>query len=114
MAHREFKDPDNRRWDVWDVFPSNVDLPGGHGRRAEGETPGGAQTRFNLPLDLRQGWLAFQSGSEVRRLVPIPPNWETLSDVALGRLVLSASPIHRRHPKKEEASTASDRDSPSH
>src|SRR3954469_7417629 len=98
MTHREFKDQDKRRWDVWDVLPSAVERSAVVAVEASEATErrGLDHTRSNLPLDLRQGWLAFQSGSEVRRLAPIPPNWELLSDAALERLARSAPRVGRQ------------------
>lgn len=45
-----------------------------------------------LPEAYREGWLLFESEREKRRLAPIPKDWESLSDEALGRLCAGASP----------------------
>lgn len=72
MPHRVFRDHDGVEWTVWDVHPS---------------------IRERLPQvanQLRDGWLAMHDGqADRRRVAPIPPGWERLSDdelrVLLGR-----------------------------
>ena len=49
--------------------------------------------RFRMAPELRQGWLAFQSGHERRRLAPIPPAWESLDDTELAALARQATPL---------------------
>jgi hypothetical protein len=44
----------------------------------------------SLPEAFREGWLVFESSREKRRLAPIPPNWESLSDEALAALCTRA------------------------
>jgi hypothetical protein len=44
----------------------------------------------SLPEAFREGWLVFESPREKRRLAPIPADWETLSDEALGALCTRA------------------------
>lgn len=39
------------------------------------------------------GWLVFESGSERRRLMPIPPGWEVRSESDLERLCGRAKPV---------------------
>jgi hypothetical protein len=46
----------------------------------------------SLPVELRDGWLSFESEHGKRRFAPIPPDWEFLSEAALCRLLLSAVP----------------------
>jgi hypothetical protein len=81
MAHRTFDDDDDRRWEVWDVHPAGI-AP----RRSE---------RINLPVELRDGWLAFRTATESRRLAPIPATWPTMPDRDLIALVQRASRIPR-------------------
>jgi hypothetical protein len=38
------------------------------------------------------GWLAFQSGTRRRRLVPVPPGWRELPDEELAALCRRAAP----------------------
>ena len=87
MAHRQFKDNNDREWEVWDVRPASVaDML----RTERSKQPGSQHRDFVLPSELRDGWLAFQSKGETRRLVPIPNNWEGLSDAELEQLVVAA------------------------
>ena len=76
MAHREFFDPQGRRWEVWEVHPR-------------------VATRPVLP-ELAEGWLAFESSWEKRRLAPIPPGWWDLSAEALQKLCQTALFIRDR------------------
>jgi hypothetical protein len=46
-----------------------------------------------VPSALQQGWLAFQSGIERRRLAPIPENWTELPEEELILLLGQASLI---------------------
>jgi hypothetical protein len=55
MAYREFTDSRGTSWRVWSTVP-------------EGRTV--------LNSDFERGWLTFDSGSELRRLAPIPAAWE--------------------------------------
>ena len=83
-----------RAWDVWEVYPSAVE------QRMSGEFPavsdGGApapekrEVRIRVPTALQDGWLAFQSGNDRRRLTPIPERWVTLADEELVRLLARA------------------------
>lgn len=66
MAHREFYDPQGRRWEVWEV------RVGGDERTVKPELAG--------------GWLTFESAVEKRRLAPIPSGWNELPADALGEL----------------------------
>lgn len=91
MTHRKIKDGLGRAWDVWEVYPSAVE------QRMSGEYPavpdGDASTRekrevrIRVPSALQDGWLAFQSGKDRRRLTPIPEQWVTLDDEELVRLL---------------------------
>jgi hypothetical protein len=56
----------------------------------------------SLPEAFREGWLVFESSREKRRLAPIPPNWESLSDQALAALSTRAVTQTAR-PKVSEA-----------
>jgi len=74
MAYREFLDSRGRPWRVWSTVPS-------------------AGPRLHGGFD--QGWLTFEcTGSDrtaaLRRLVPIPSDWETASDEKLERMCQSA------------------------
>jgi hypothetical protein len=104
MTHRKIKDDDGRWWDVWEVYPAAVE------RRMSGEFPAVKQdghperdgrpsgerrreVRLLVPAELQHGWLAFQSGTDRRRVVPVPDNWSTLNDDALVRLLEGADRV---------------------
>ena len=80
MAHRKVTDQFGHEWDVWEVNPTSID------RRARAEPRIVERRGANIGYAgrvhdrLRNGWLAFQSTHEKRRLSPVPPGWETLSD----------------------------------
>jgi hypothetical protein len=94
MTHRKIKDGDGKSWDVWEVYPAVVE------RRMTGEYPAvepfdaitkeRREVRLLVPSALQQGWLAFQTGDERRRLAPIPRNWTALDDDALLALLCQA------------------------
>jgi hypothetical protein len=101
MSHKEFVDETGLRWAVWDVRPEAIATQLGHDR-PEHHSVGAdvaVQTR-RAALDfvaneLRDGWLAFRSADESRRLNPIPPDWEGLSDHELAQLARQAKPFRR-------------------
>jgi hypothetical protein len=64
---RSFKDESGREWEVWEVAAA-------HKPARRTLLPGLA-----VPAPLKAGWLAFQSGRDRRRLVPVPPGWTDLS-----------------------------------
>jgi hypothetical protein len=84
MAHRIFRDTHGGEWQVWAVIPTLS-------RREQGRRS--AQVSASLPTELVQGWLAFLSESERRRIVPIPPAWETASDAELQALLERAEVV---------------------
>lgn len=67
MPSRTIADHTGRNWIVWSVHPSSTTQL----------TPAGVHP------DYRDGWLAFESVAEKRRLAPIPTEWETASDADL-------------------------------
>lgn len=54
-----------------------------------------SQPRSSLPVDMREGWLTFETKGERRRLAPTPLGWELLSDRQLLELLQRASPVGR-------------------
>ena len=56
-----------------------------------------AAKRQTLPDSLRDGWLAFQSAAERRRLGPVPQDWESLSEDALLTLLAESEPFAARN-----------------
>ena len=88
LAHRTFTDRHGRVWEVWDVHPALVE------RRAVRQVASVVferrqrnEPRVHLPDALREGWLAFESGRERRRLMPIPPAWDERTDTGLSELL---------------------------
>jgi hypothetical protein len=56
------------------------------------------RTAFNLAhvsAEYASGWLTFQSGSEKRRLAPVPEGWESLDGAGLEQLCQAATPAGR-------------------
>ena len=77
---REFKDGSGKRWRVWDVYPSVQ--RGKSPSAGVGEDP--SQLAAPFPnMELSDGWLCFECGSEKRRLAPIPDGWELAGPKAL-------------------------------
>src|SRR5437773_401129 len=74
---RTFRDDSGLEWHVWDVQP---------------------QATISLvaaPPEMSNGWLAFQSGAERRRLYPIPSEWHNRSESDLTRLCNAAQSVAR-------------------
>ena len=94
MTHRKIKDGMGRSWDVWEVYPSAVEqrMSGEHPavQDGNGQLPEKREVRIRVPAALQEGWLAFQAGTDRRRLAPIPDQWSTLSDEELLRLLARA------------------------
>jgi hypothetical protein len=44
------------------------------------------------------GWLSFEGGGELRRLVPIPPDWESASESELRSMLARAKPARHTPP----------------
>jgi hypothetical protein len=90
MAHRAFRDADGRSWEVWDVQPSSVER---RAERAGGKAFVGrerrrrSEPRVRIGEEFRDGWLAFQSGRDRRRLAPVPTGWAGLRDDQLIELL---------------------------
>ena len=53
-------------------------------------------TSKSLTPQYRSGWLSFDSGTETRRLAPIPDDWATASDDELCRLCSLAKVAPKR------------------
>jgi hypothetical protein len=92
MSHRSFRDEVGREWDVWEVVPTAVErrMTRPHKRPPELERRRLRETRVLVPERLQKGWLAFQSGRERRRLVPIPTEWDEMTAGELVELLHQA------------------------
>jgi hypothetical protein len=73
MAILEFSDEAGVRWRVWATTPS----------------------RGNVRPQFAAGWLAFESGSERRRLAPIPPEWMQADDAGFCAMLAQSTVIIR-------------------
>jgi hypothetical protein len=94
MATRTFADADGTHWLVWRV------TPGQHtAREKRGAT---------LPEELEGGWLCFESDAEKRRMYPVPPAWESLSDEHLALLCRAGVAVQAR-PAREPLDDALER-----
>ena len=81
MAVREFTDSRGVEWRAWDVTPTHMHPV------TRGE---------DYMADLQDGWLAFESGREKRRLeAPYPANWTTIPLPELEELCRRASGVIR-------------------
>ncbi len=99
MAHREFTDSSRVTWDVWEVYPNLGDRRAAPGdRRRFIRESADRRTAFNparVSPEYEHGWLAFQSGTERRRLAPVPIGWEQLDERGLEQLCRVATPVGR-------------------
>lgn len=78
-VHRSFTDRRGIWWDVFAVYPEVRLSP-----------------HSQLKGPFQQGWLCFDSGTEKRRLSPIPDDWRTISDADLEQLAQRAEVASRR------------------
>jgi hypothetical protein len=78
MAYREFVDSDGLSWRVWTTVPSaGTHLRGG----------------------FEHGWLTFETttggATRLRRLVPVPRDWESVDDSRLELMCKAADEVSR-------------------
>ncbi|HET6762773.1 MAG TPA: hypothetical protein VFH27_03850 [Longimicrobiaceae bacterium] len=107
MAIRSFDDEQGRAWRAWCVIPGTpvrTERRTGTDRRSpdpvlawrEAERRAEEDRRRTHRLvapEYRKGWLAFESGGERRRMVPVPPGWDELPDAELAALCHRAEVI---------------------
>ena len=85
MAVREFTDSKNVVWRVWDVTTAQMHP---------------ATKSEDFMRDLAEGWLAFESEHEKRRLpAPYPAGWSTMSILELEALCRQAPAVTMRQPR---------------
>jgi hypothetical protein len=77
VAIRVFTDSQGVEWRVWSTVPSNAG---------------------SVAPDLREGWLSFDSGTQRRRIGPIPPGWEEISAERLELICRVATPTRTSDP----------------
>ena len=90
MAYREFVDSKGESWRAWSTVPSM-------GSRLRG--------------GFDQGWLTFErttgdSDQPLRRLVPIPPDWESASEERLELMCRSAEEVARPRTSRDKTESA--------
>lgn len=103
MPYRLLRDAQGTEWQVWAVVPRRSLGPEsweGIDRRAPEPVLRfrGSERRTQLPRSispvlspgLESGWLTFDSGTEKRRIAPIPDGWEEADDTALAELCRTA------------------------
>jgi hypothetical protein len=83
-AHREFDDQRGVRWIVFAVYPSSARV-----------------ARSGLRAQYQEGWLAFDSGVETRRLAPIPTDWVHLKNAELEAACSRAELAPQRQPRSK-------------
>ena len=87
MAVREFTDSKGLEWRVWDVRPEHMHP---------------ATRTEDFLSNLQDGWLAFESAKEKRRLeAPYPADWITCRIPELEALCRNAKPVVRRSMQSE-------------
>jgi hypothetical protein len=96
MPCREFVDSRLITWTVWHVIVSRSERREHATRRGE-ERPRSDRRRreprprrIRIAASLAAGWLCFESAAEKRRLVPVPPGWQRMSDRGLEELCARA------------------------
>jgi hypothetical protein len=87
VAHRQITDDTGRDWLVWEVKPQSV------ARRGKVQNAEGSEPRAYVAPHLTEGWLAFETKREKRRLAPAPEGWLDLSDEDLLELLAKAKPV---------------------
>jgi hypothetical protein len=80
--HREFEDERGVRWIAFAVYPSSERV-----------------ARSGLRVQYQEGWLAFDSGVETRRLAPIPSDWFDMPEEELRAACARAEVAPKRQPR---------------
>ena len=102
---RAFTDRAGTGWTVRYVIPARVERrhasrrtttpaapPAGYERRTGADRRVAPQLRVRLPDEYANGWLLLESERGDRhRVVPVPPNWERLSETRLELLARMGS-----------------------
>jgi len=92
MPLREFVDAGGVLWSVWEVQPSLLERRSGEVViQADGERRGMPARRAPVAMELRFGWLVFESETSKRRLAPVPPGWESADENALRAYLAKAT-----------------------
>lgn len=95
MSYRTFSDDSGRQWEAWDVIPRGIMLAAPERRTIpdrRGDPPRlvsleddrrAGMRRVAVSPGMEQGWLAFRSGADRRRISPIPDGWSEWTDERL-------------------------------
>jgi hypothetical protein len=106
MPCREFVDGRMMVWTVWHVNANRSERREAATRRSEERAKGDRRRRceprprrMRIPAPMAAGWLCFESATEKRRLAPVPPGWQRMSDRGLEELCARAiaTPKTARH-----------------
>jgi hypothetical protein len=105
VSYKTFIDDDGTPWQVWDVRPEETEQrlrerrlihdPPHDERRGVVDRRTGREVRADLPPELRDGWLVFQSAFGRRRHWPIPVDWDRLPLAELRTLCRQAKDVVR-------------------
>ena len=93
MALRDLTDDDGRPWQVWESRPGRAPSNSAQERYFEAQPAAAGENPSRFTPGRSEGWLTFRSGSDRRRLSPIPDNWEEADEVALRRYLAAADVI---------------------
>jgi hypothetical protein len=107
MSMRSFTDTEGKEWQVFDVVP-RIEERRTYDRRLSNSGPSASGDRRSndrrvtvgrrsLLAGLSSGWLCFEqsSGSERRRLMPIPADWRGCNDKTLDGYCREAREVRR-------------------
>jgi hypothetical protein len=90
MPMLEFLDSNGVTWRVWNTVPTS---------------------RASRSGEFEGGWLTFESTAGLKRLAPVPPNWETSTSDRLELMCRAAVEVLRRT-RDPEARADADPESP--
>ena len=91
MPILEFVDSNGVTWRVWNTIPT---------------------TRTSLSGEFDRGWLTFESSAGLKRLAPVPPNWEAAKPDRLELMCRAAADVPRRTRSESDAGAETERDPP--
>lgn len=91
MPILEFVDSNGITWRVWNTVPT---------------------ARTSLSGEFERGWLTFESEAVLKRLAPVPPNWEASLPDRLELMCRAATEVPRRTGPATDAETDASRDAP--
>jgi hypothetical protein len=90
MPMLEFVDSNGVTWRVWNTVPT---------------------ARTSLSGEFERGWLTFESGATLKRLAPIPPDWEMSRPDRLELMCRAAVEVPRRTRTDQDTETSAEPES---